>query len=265
MIVTQTDSVGWWKTYDVPANRWVGWQIGPLHLRARHSAAEWSFRWRRESDALTAAAGFSDDLRDEPGAADEESARYTLEHRSGQLSLNPLLADLPVIVRPAIPLFIPSRHKTELYVSTVLWLRVSNDSTVLLEMPIFRPSDTWFGATTTQGELCYASRTQARTRIETLVDLPHRAVTPVVIVNEASTPLQIQQLRVPVPFLSLYAGQDGRLWTDRIRLTRAADSTEASLELLGGEALPAGCTRLAEPREDAPRQSLVRSFSRLFD
>jgi hypothetical protein len=201
----------------------------------------------------------------EPDAADHEAARYTLAHLSGRLELRPLLADLPVIVRPSSALHVPAKQKTTLYVTTVVWLRAFNDGSLLLDMPVFRPSDTWFGPDTVSGELCYASRTQARTRVEALAQLPHRAVTPVVISNDAETALQVEQLRVPVPFLSLYAASDGRLWTNGITLTRGADSTEASLELLGSESLPSGCSRLAEPRDDAPNRSLVRAFSRLFD
>ncbi len=132
-------------------------------------------------------------------------------------------------------------------------------------MPVYRPSDTWFGADTIDGEFCYASRTQARTSLESLIHFPHRAITPIIIVNEVEDPLQILQLRVPLPYLALHVSPDGQLWTDSIKLTRGADSAEATLELLGTDSLPAGCERLAAPREAAPRHSLVRSFSRLFD
>jgi hypothetical protein len=221
--------------------------------------------WHRDPDPLASSSSFSSPSPVEPDPEDHESTRYALRQTSALLTLRPRLADRPVIARPASPLHIPPNQETILYVSTAVWLSALSEDIVLLEMPIHRPSDTWFGADTISGELCYASRTRARTHSDSLAHLPHRAITPIVIVNGANTALQMEQLRVPVPLLSLYASREGHLWTESIRLARGADSTEASLELLGGSSLPAECQRVAEPREAAPRQSLVRSFSRLFD
>jgi len=255
----------WWREYELSANAWARWQIGPLLLFTRYGPGEWEFMWHRDPDPMASSSSFSSPSPVEPDPEDHESRRYALRQTSALLNLRPRLADRPVIARPASPLHIPPNQETTLYVSTVVWLNALSEDIVLLEMPIHRPSDTWFGSDTISGELCYASRTQARTSSDLLNHLPHRAITPIVIVNEAGTPLQVEQLRVPVPFLSLYASPEGHLWTESIRLARGADSTEASLELLGGGSLPAECQRVAEPREAAPRHSLVRSFSRLFD
>ena len=55
-----------------------------------------------------------------------------------------------------------------IYVSTPLWVRVDvhDPPQFLQEIPVIRPSDTWFGPSTREGELGYAGRTHGRLNFE---------------------------------------------------------------------------------------------------
>jgi hypothetical protein len=128
-----------------------------------------------------------------------------------------------------------------------------------------RLSDTWFGPSTREGELCYAARTHARNHLEQVPRRPHRAVTPVKVRNEAATLLPIEKLSLPVPMLSVYGDPQGGLWSEEVHLTRAADSDMASLRVVPGRpTFVTTADRLSGPRTEPGRGGLVRAFTDLF-
>src|SRR5439155_1571474 len=79
-----------------------------------------------------------------------------------------------------------------------------------------RLSDTWYGPNTREGELCYSSKTFCRTHLADLPLRPHRVLTPVSIQNNAKDPLLLEQLSLPLPYLSTYVDENGSLWTEEI-------------------------------------------------
>jgi len=94
---------------------------------------------------------------------------------------------------------------------------------------------------------------------------PHRAITPVVLRNQAKTPLFLERLSIPVTFLPLFGSLDGLLWTPQITLAREEDSEMAALKI--DERPPRAAqrpVRLCEPRETASMGMLFRAFSALF-
>lgn len=66
-----------------------------------------------------------------------------------------------------------------------------------------RPSDTWFGPTTSEGEPCYASKTVCRLRVEDVPLRPHRCLTKVTLRNRADDSLSLDRLKLPVNALAL--------------------------------------------------------------
>jgi hypothetical protein len=90
-------------------------------------------------------------------------------------------------------------------------------------------------------------------------------VTPVRVRNEASSLLPIEKLSLPVPLLAVYGEPRTGLWTEEVRLTRAADSDLAALRVIPGRpAMAPGAERLSGPRTEPGRGGLVRAFSDLF-
>ena len=238
----------------------VRWAAGPLTVWLTPSESEWRIAWSRGSDPLAAAAQV--DVDPDPPPTDAEELRLATS-AAAPLTATPRLADRAVVVRPDVPLRVVDR--AVLFVSTPLWLSLSvGDGPGLLELPTWQPSDTWFGATPTEGQLAYSSRTRARTLAGELAPSLARAVTRVEIHNSASDPMPVYRINLPVPALDLYAA-DGGLWTTSVLLERKPDRETGSLELVPGppaEHPDAG--RIGVARHPAPQGMLARALSALI-
>lgn len=257
----------WWGEFDLEPGRWARWTIGPKQFLARALENEWRFAWQTSDDLLSESVAFEPVVNDDEVSPEFSFRRYAVENAGSRLKIVPRLSDRAVIVRPETPLYLPPNQRATLYVSTGVWLSVApaaTDTTEFFEIPVYRGSDTWFGPDTVNGELCYASITNARTEIELLAQVPHRAFTPVDITNNGSDALEIEALRVPVPLLSIYVGSNGRLWTEQITFEREQGETAASLRISDHEALESTAEqRLSGPR-DTQQGGIVHSFSRIF-
>ncbi len=263
----KADRPGWWGEFETEPGRWSRWLIGPMEFLARAIDNEWRFAWKSEGDLLSERVRHEKSLGDESVNSDHHCRRFTLENPGIKLRIMPRLADRPVIVRPETPLFLPPGQRATLYVSTGVWLVATpayTDAPELMEIPLFRSTDTWFGHNTMEGELCYASLTNARTEVGLLAQVPHRAFTPIDIANSGQDSLAIEALRVPVTMLSLYSGKRGLLWTDKISFEREAGESAASLRISDHEELSSeSATRLSAPRI-TEQTGIVHTFSRMF-
>ena len=260
----------WWGTYDLELERWARWQIGPLILFAQLKRQEWVFGWTSAGDPLQDTLSIDVPSSAFPDPDDYAFHRYVVGDIDSQLQLRARLGDRPFIVRPDSPLFLLAEQETVLFVSTVVWIAAclndgSDEPYALLELPARRPSDSWFGPNTLEGELCYASRTNARTDLGSVGPRPHRAVTPVEIKNLGSDTLSIEQLRVPVPALSLYHDRNNRLWTDTVCFLHEEGEREASLTVPEASVhLPESRALLAPPRMPVEAGTIVDAFSRFL-
>lgn len=258
----------WWGSFTIPLDQSLQWRIGPLTLVVRCLDGEWNIGHGRtadfDNDDITWEVQSSDQL---PETLDNNS-RYIFSKIVKQLTVSPRLADRPIISRPLIPFNLTAGEEVTLYVSSPLWLELAlgtSPATVLEEVAIQRPSDTWFGPSTLQGELCYASITHCRTNLTELPQRAHRAITPVLIRNRADTTLTVERLNLPAPLLSLYACADGQLWTPKVTLTRGKEGDMAELKI--GDKPPEEAKSpelLSKPRNTANVGVLIRAFNAVF-
>lgn len=256
----------WWESLPVDTGETAVLSLGPMTARIHRGSDEWLIAWEREDDDVEPVRGSLLLSTDEFHA--DSYTRYVTCGACGVVSVTPLLADRPVVIRPRQPVFVLPGEDTTLYLSSPIWIRImaGDPPQSLQELSVLRLSDTWFGASTREGELCYSARTHGRKNLDEVIWRPHRAVTPVRIHNRAYDALPIEKLSLPVPLLSTYGDRDGRLWTESVSLTRTTDSELASLSIdagAPGDALDAKL--LSGPREYVEKSGLVvRAFSGLF-
>lgn len=189
---------------------------------------------------------------DIPGAAanaQPHSVRFLLSDAEPALRVAPQLANRTVVVRPTMPTELPPKQCATLFISTVLWARVTVGEQTLAELPGVRLSDTWFGADTRRGELCYASQTRALLSLDNIQYSPMRAITPITIDNQGDDNVRLERINVPVPNLTLYCDGE-RFWTSGVRILREKNLATANVQI---EASPRPDTFLVAP----PRQ-LIR-------
>jgi len=265
----------WWGAVTLSTGQLARWRAGPSTVHAERRTSDWRIWHESEADAYAVVAERARRVPDAPPEG-APTLRFSFAETPDTITVKPVLADRPVIVRPESPLTVPPGERVTLYVSSPVWMALklevrrprrgrseaTSEPVVLAELPTFRPSDTWFGASTREGELCYAVRTAARLELADLPLRPHRAVTPVTVENQAATPLALSRVSVPMPFLALHVDRAGRLWSDGVLFTREPDD-DTSVKVTAF--VPDGGERLAPPRSTQGfGQALSRTFSRLL-
>jgi hypothetical protein len=267
---TKTASeVTWWGKFRIPADGFGLWRIGPLSLCIQRSTGEWRLKHESGNDYLDDSLEVELPGRLEDGLECEDTIRYLHAGDSVEVRLTPALADRPVVTRSDRPMYLLPGEEVAVYTSSPLWVRieVGKPAKKLCEIPVFRPSDTWFGPNTLEGELCYASRSHHCLRLEQPHISPHRAITSVLVRNRSGSMLSLERMQVPVMNLALYQAEDGRLWTDDVVFERTRADDFASLRTRARDSRgtwTTKATRLAVPRQEPADNIVVRAFATLF-
>lgn len=267
----------WWGPVHLDPDTGGQWDVGPSTLWLYRTAQEWRIMHRPSSALETpdpmahrsdVAAPLSTEkitpLLDTGDDDTLQTSRYSFGETESRISLQPALADRPVVSRPEHPLFVPPDESVTLYLSTALWIRITLPASdrKLQEVPSFRMSDTWFGASTVDGEFCYATRTAGRLRLDRLPRRLHRAVTPLRIRNTASEPLNLERVQLPVQHLALYTTPTHQLWTQGVTMTRSAAQEGADIRVRSGPPADADeAELLQEPREHTKKGLFTSTFS----
>jgi len=259
----------WWHgSFTLPIDGAGRWQVGPFELWACRGRDEWRLASRSGEDSLESTLRIEVPCRSAGLPEGLEPVRYALRSAPERLVLQPALADRPVVVSPESPLMVPPQQAITIYVSTPLWMEVLVGSTPasLVELPMHRPSDTWFGPSTMQGELCYAVRTGARLSLAEVPIRPHRAVSVVEISNRSQSTLPVEKVKLPAPQMSIWAAADGHLWTEAVSLEQqAANGGLATVRLGKGPPREAeGTSLVRSARERSNGGLLTRAFSGLL-
>ena len=255
----------WWGEFSFKAGTTGQWEIGPLRIAIQWLPGEWLIAHEQiEEDKANPGWRFAysdSGLREEGWA---EIARFVSQSTKEQLMVRPALADRSVVSRPFTPFTVPADEEATIYVGTPLWFTLWTGSREesLFEIPIRRPSDTWFGPSTLEGELCYASRTYGRLNRENITFSPRWALTQLHIVNQSEASLLVERINLPVPYLSLYAGTDGVLWTEAVKMAEKRNTSLAEFDIEDGPPqVASGAQLVAPPRKHPQKGMLVRAFS----
>jgi hypothetical protein len=141
------------------------------------------------------------------------------------------LADKPYEVKPAALVKIAPKSRMTLYVSTPLWLqfKLPHSNQVIVEFPTVQPRMSWVGRTTTEGSLCYSTRTSAPSSFTEVRQYPHRVLTALELVNDGEQMLSIDRLSLPLNSLSLYHTQANGYWTESVRFQINPESGDTTV------------------------------------
>jgi len=257
----------WWGSYRVPVGQTRHWRIGPLHLWIQRLAGEWRLAWRNDEDHLDATLEIDQPVEVGEFLDLENASRYVFAGESGEIELGAALADRPVVTLSEKPLSVAPGEDAFVYVSSPLWICIDagRPPTRLVEIPALRPSDTWFGHDTREGELCYASWTAHWLELDRVPFRPHRATTAVLVQNRARELLSLERMKLPVPLLSLFMTRDRRLWTQDVIFERSTEDDFAAVHLPDHDRVHAGeAERIATARQQVTESVVMRAFSSLF-
>jgi hypothetical protein len=124
-----------------------------------------------------------------------------------------------LIVRPEMPICLMPKQSVQLFIGVPVWLGISFGSMPGqdLDVPTMVLSNSWFGAFT-EGELCYALKTTAKTNPRDLLPSAHRAVFPLEVRNTSQEKLSFERLCIRPQYVNVFQG-DTRLWTSKGRAT----------------------------------------------
>lgn len=255
----------WYGIHEVPEDQMITATVGPLVLSISHRPGEWRIGWHRSPGLGVTSADVS--VTAPTPIADPEAAfslqRFLAREASNRIQLRPLLADRPVVARPEIPLMVPAGEEAGIFVSTPVWVSIElpEPKRTLLELPVIRPSDTWFGPDTQRGIIAYASHTAARLEVGNLPPQPHRAITPIRVRNRVEKVLALERLCVPAPNLPLYASRGGGLWTAQLLVVNDSPSAQERVEMgIDPPAEAVGGDLITPPRESSDRNVFSRAF-----
>lgn len=256
----------WWGefTFD-DSHEKKCWSVGQRAILIKRKATEWNI-WnienQEEDQDIVVSAGEKFALE-----SDADIGRFLEKASSDKIKVFPKLADRSVIARPSSPLTILAGEKVQLFISTPIWFYAETfpSAKCLVDLPFWRPSDSWFGSSTIDGQLCYAKYTSAKTKLEELDLHPHRATTSITVINSHNKELIINRINVPVNYLHLYSDDKNQLWTSGITIERNNESDDIELIIersVSVEFQP--LTAISSPRETSEHGKLIRRISNLF-
>lgn len=257
----------WWGDFNFKEYATAQWEIGSLCITVQRLPSEWLIAQEQIEPAENGPDwkfSYCDLNLNESELPN--ISRFACRKTTEKLTVLPNLADRSIVSRPYTPFSVPMGEDATIYLGTPLWINFAygKPSKTLFELPLKRPSDTWFGTSTIEGELCYASRTYGRRNLENLTGHHHRAITQVHIHNKSTTPLLIERLNVPVPFLSLFYAQDNLLWTETVTMVQNRGTSLAEFHI---QKKPPPSVRnpklIAKPRQAPQKSMLIRAFSAL--
>lgn len=265
MLTTVMKEAPWWGNYHFSEEESARWTIGQLELAVYRTSKEWRISHRNDPGQGR------EDWEFEKGAPlPQESARverHVFGRTTKSLTILPALPDRDLVTSPWTQVHLSPGEQVTLYVGCPLWVRlqVTETGEVLEDLAIRRLSDTWFGSSVLEGELCYGIHSHVVLEPGN-IDAPHlHARTQVVIRNESSERFTLERIKLPVRYLSLFSAADGRLWTESLTATRKDNQELTSVEIREGAPPVARTARhLVPPREISQPGLLMRVFSSLF-
>jgi len=175
----QLSAVKWWGEFNIPLGSAGRWRIGPAILLIERLQNEWRSVYEVDEEALETTVDITiPEVPPEEHASNAIINRFGINKTGDTLQLLPALADRSVVIQSELPLNILPKQSVTYYVSSPLWIQIKtiDPAVLMLDIPLYRPSDTWFGPSTMEGIISYASKTHGSLSLENVQFRPHRAI-----------------------------------------------------------------------------------------
>ncbi|MCR4318383.1 MAG: hypothetical protein NUW37_18730 [Planctomycetes bacterium] len=194
------------------------------------------------------------------------SVVYTSDSQDRRVTVTPIAADRPVIVKASNKFFLGSGGTTSLFVYTPIWIAVKlgEKNAQGRELKTRLLSDTWYGPNTMTGEFCYDFIADVLISADQIFRSTSVIFTKVKFHNASKDTIAIDKIRVPLPNLSVFSDQWSRLWTEEITMTVIQDDlpTIKLSEKPPAEAI--GASLLSGPRIAAEDNVIMMAFNPLI-
>lgn len=258
-------ALDFWNTHNLALDNIGHWKIGPLELWIKRYENEWRIYSKRSSNpSIKEINAKVPVLENIPPNLDAQ--RFGVRETSPELTFHPVLSDRAVVVRPEKPFHLPAKEEVSIFVNTSVWLKISYGPAKMpmATLPIYRPSDTWFGSSTTDGELCYSARSKAKIRFNDLEIYPYRAVTNIQLQNKSNTDLFLERIKVPIPALSLYLSEEQVYFTDSMIYCREPDAKHINITYNPPPKVAGKCVLIHRPHVRLEQNLVSKAISQLL-
>jgi hypothetical protein len=200
--ISTDEQSAWWDTFTITEQQSRYSNINHIILCIDHIHQGWKITQHFENNK-----------------AQSQTKTFITHSPSNEIKLRPCLPDRTLLAPINPPLFLPPKGTLIAYASSPLWIRIEIGSPPQFsnEIPTQMLADTWFGQNTIAGELCYAGKS-ASSQLEDIAHTTTHAVIPLSIVNYSENSLSLTELRIPLPFLSVYADTHNHLWTEQVNV-----------------------------------------------
>ncbi len=252
----------WWGTYQVEDGQSKFWRIGNVVVCVDRVTNEWHIASCPVGNISDLPDQDSDDPHNFKIPFDKLNFKTFTFHTQAEIELKPVLANLPLASKLERPIYIPGGEDILLYISSPVWVRVQTGTTniILDEIPTLVLSDTWFGPNTREGELCYAGHTHCSPHLKDIPSGSDRIISPMLIKNHARELLKLENISVPLPYLSVYSDKDNFLWTEQLNVYREEDTGPEVKVAKGPPKAIEDLTLLTSAREDIHTTSSLKRF-----
>lgn len=192
----------WWGRYSIEVGQSKFWKIGKVTVCLDRFLNSWHINYYELEQFER-----------------NTSKTFTFKTQK-EVIFKPILACKPVVSKLESPLYIPPGENITIYLSSPVWIQVETGkpSFVLAEIPSEQIKETWFGINNHIGDFCFAATSKSMTNIEDVNFSPDKTITPVYLCNKSSNVICLEQICVPVPYLSVFLDDNGNLWTEQINL-----------------------------------------------
>lgn len=198
-------------------------RFGPLSVHLGHFHREWRVSWSTSNEYTDNSFQYDQDYKGLIPNTFISEKRYTYSRDTNSfLKITPIMGDLPYVAKPSTPLMVLPGETVKIYMSTPLFLRLETENPYNLveEIPALQSPKTWFGQSTTFGEICYSTRIKAVLDKKDLTYRPYRAISQLIIDNRGADSLHVEKLKVPSPYLAVFQNEQGEFITSVIQYIR---------------------------------------------